>query len=112
MIRGQREERLPDFSTDARRRPNIVSIAPIPQQSRRARLPRVFVVRDSLPNPVQASLLAPKTSGRPNGLRRNRLTKAARSRRQFASEADATAPSNRPVDRRKFRKRAERENRD
>src|SRR5438093_9628401 len=106
MIRCHRGEREPDFSTDARDRPNIVWIVPIPQRSTRARLQRVVVVYGFPLNPTPASLLAPKTSARPDGLRRNRLTKATHPRRQFANGADATVPRNSSRDKRKFRKQA------
>src|SRR5437773_2181030 len=82
------------FSIFARRRQNILWIVPALRLSKRGRLRPVFVLHDSLLNPAPAFSLARKASARPDGLQRNRLTKAARQRRQFASGAYAALPEN------------------
>src|SRR5207249_7235929 len=102
----------PGFSTDAKRRPSILSIFAVSSASRRARSRRVFVSRDSFRNLTPASELVWRTGAPQNGWPQIRRAKAACPRRQFASEAGATAPSNRQGSKRKLHKPAEKANRD
>src|ERR1700746_698954 len=95
MTQDRPEEQSPGFSADVRRRQNILWISPVPRSSKRARLPRVFVAHDLLPNPAPAFGLVGRTGPQQIGGPQIRQPKATCPRRQSASEADATAPSNR-----------------
>src|SRR5207248_3164207 len=97
---------------DAKRRPSILSIFAVSSSSKRVRSQRVFVWRDFFPNLAPASERVWRTGAPQNGWPQSRRAKAACPRRQFASEADATAPSNRQGSKRKLHKPAEKANRD